>query len=51
LGDKLETIERHCAPLVPALRERVRRILENREGLEGAGMKPPSFSSKAPQVQ
>jgi len=51
LGDKIETVERHYAPFVPALRERVRRILENGEGLEGAGTKMPSSSAKAPQFQ
>jgi hypothetical protein len=51
LGNKIETVERHHAPFVPALRERVRRMLENGEGLEGAGTQTPSFSAKAPQFQ
>jgi integrase len=34
LGDTVETVERHYAPFVPALRERVRRILESGNGLE-----------------
>ena len=29
LGDTVETVEKHYAPLVPALRERVRRIHGN----------------------
>jgi integrase len=35
LGDTVETVERHYAPFVPALRERVRRIMETGTGLEG----------------
>jgi integrase len=35
LGDTVETVEKHYAPFVPALRERVRRIMENGSGLEG----------------
>jgi len=34
LGDTVETVEKHYAPFVPALRERVRRIMENGSGLE-----------------
>jgi site-specific recombinase XerD len=34
LGDTIETVERHYMPFVCELRERVRRILENGEGLE-----------------
>ncbi len=51
LGDTVETVERHYAPFVPALRERVRRITENGEGLEGNGMKTPSSPAKPPQLQ
>jgi integrase len=36
LGDTVETVERHYAPFVPALRERVRRIMETGSGLESA---------------
>jgi integrase len=34
LGDTVETVEKHYAPFVPALRERVRRIMESGAGLE-----------------
>jgi integrase len=34
LGDTIETIERHYAPFTKELRDRVRRIMENGEGLE-----------------
>jgi integrase len=34
LGDTVETTERHYAPFVPALRDRVRRIMETGNGLE-----------------
>lgn len=34
LGDTVETVECHYAPFVPALRERVRRIMETGSGLE-----------------
>ncbi len=34
LGDTIETIEKHYTPHTKALRERVRKIMENREGLE-----------------
>jgi integrase len=37
LGDTIETIERHYAPYVLELRDRVRRILESSGGLEVAG--------------
>lgn len=36
LGDTVETVEKHYAPFVPALRERVRRIMESGNGLENA---------------
>ena len=42
----LETVERHYAPFVPALRERVRRIMESENGLESAAMKTPSSPAK-----
>jgi integrase len=51
LGDTVETVERHYAPFVPALRERVRRIMESGEGLEGTGTKPPRSTAKRLQVQ
>ena len=34
LGDTIETIEKHYTPFVRELRERVRRLMENGEGLE-----------------
>jgi hypothetical protein len=34
LGDTIETIEKHHAPFMPALRERVRRIMESGRGIE-----------------
>jgi integrase len=34
LGDTVDTIERHYAPFVKELRDRVRRLMENGEGLE-----------------
>lgn len=34
LGYSVDTVEQHYAPFVPALRERVRRIMENGEGPE-----------------
>jgi hypothetical protein len=48
LGD---TVERHYVPFVSALRERVRRIMENGEGLEGNGMKTPSSPAEPKQLQ
>jgi integrase len=49
-GDTAETVERHYAPFVPALRERVRRIMEAGSGLEGSSTIPVQQPSK-PQVQ
>jgi integrase len=34
LGDTVATVEKHYAPFVKELRDRVRRIMENGEGLE-----------------
>jgi hypothetical protein len=34
LGDTVETTDRHYSPFVPALRDRVRRIMETGNGLE-----------------
>jgi hypothetical protein len=36
LGDTVDTVERHYAPFVPALRERVRRIMESGAALKSA---------------
>jgi hypothetical protein len=33
-GDAIETVERHYAPFTKELKDRVRRIMENGEGLE-----------------
>ena len=35
LGDTVETIERHYAPFIPELQERLRKIQESPNGLEG----------------
>jgi integrase/recombinase XerD len=51
LGDTVETIEKHYAPFVPALRERVRGIMENGNGLEGSGTKTAHSPASPPQVQ
>ena len=48
-GDTVETVERHYAPFVPALRERVRRIMESGDGLEGANIQGPA--AKPQQIQ
>jgi integrase len=45
LGDTVETTERHYAPFVPALRDRVRRIMETGKGLESMGGTKPTHSS------
>ena len=37
LGDTIETVEKHYAPFVPELRERARKIISGRGGLEDAG--------------
>jgi hypothetical protein len=34
LGDTVKTVEKHYAPFVPALRERVPRIMESGSGIE-----------------
>jgi integrase/recombinase XerD len=53
LGDTVETIERHYAPFVPALRERVRRIMESGTGIESTsvGANSPQSPAKPEQVQ
>jgi len=35
LGDTVETIERHYTPFIPELQERLRKIQESPNGLEG----------------
>ena len=37
IGDTVEMVERHYTPFVPALRERVRQIMESGKGLESEG--------------
>ena len=34
VGDRIDTIEKHCIPFVEELRERVRNLLETSVGLE-----------------
>ncbi len=51
LGDTVETVEKHYAPFVPALRERVRGIMEAGNGLEGSGTKTAHSPANPPQVQ
>jgi hypothetical protein len=47
LGDTIETVEKHYAPFVKELRERVRLILESGIGLEELAKK----ASETPQIQ
>jgi integrase len=49
LADTVETVEKHYAPFVPALRERVRRILESGGGLEGIGADATRAETRQPQ--
>jgi len=49
LGDTVDTVERHYAPFVRELRERVRNIMENGLGLEIAGTPQPQL--KAAEVK
>ena len=49
LGDTVETVEGHYAPFVPALRERVRRIMESGNGLKSANAQSPT--AKPEQIQ
>ena len=51
LGDTVETVEKHYSPFVPALRERVRRIMEAGTGLEGTGTSTPRQTTDPVQVQ
>jgi integrase len=47
LGDEIATIEKHYAPFVRELRERVRRLMENGEGIaKFSGTNLAHFSSK-----
>ncbi len=51
LGETIETVERHYAPFVPELRERVRRITESGPEAENLGTIRARFESKNEQVQ
>ena len=51
LGDTVETVEKHYAPFVPALRERVRRIMEAGSGLESTGTSAVPHTANPAQVQ
>src|SRR5579864_3446497 len=48
LGDTIETVEKHYTPFVRELRERVRRLMGNGEGLESWAQFGHSDSQKAP---
>jgi len=48
LGDTVETTERHYAPFVPTLGDRVRRIMETGGGLESASDTKTSRSIPSP---
>jgi hypothetical protein len=50
LDDTVETVETLYAPFVPALRERVRRIMESGGGLEATGTKTAQLPAKPMQV-
>jgi len=50
LADTVETVEKHYSPFVPALRERVRRIMEAGSGLEGTSASTNAQPHRA-QVQ
>ena len=51
LGDTIETIEKHYTPFVRELRERVRRLMENGEGLENWAQFGHSDSQTATKKQ
>ena len=51
LGDTVETVEKHYAPFVPALRERVRRIMESGGGLERSCADGVRLSTVIPSQQ
>lgn len=51
LGDTVETVEKHYSPFVPALRERVRRIMEAGSGLEGTSARANPQPNSRAQVQ
>jgi len=51
LGDTIDTVEKHYAPFVPELRERVRRIMESEPNIENVGTKWAQPETKNDQVQ
>jgi integrase len=51
LGDTIDTVEKHYAPFVPELRERVRRIIESDSTAEKAGTIWAQSDAKISQVQ
>ena len=51
LGDTIETVEKHYTPFVRELRERVRRLMENGEGLENWAQFGHSDSQTATKKQ
>lgn len=51
LGDTIDTVEKHYAPFVPELRERVRRIMESGPEVENVGTKWAQSKTKIEQVQ
>ncbi len=48
VGITVEMLERHYAPFIPELRERVRRALDSGEGLEGTEVGPTDSHGKRP---
>ncbi|HLW81654.1 MAG TPA: site-specific integrase [Candidatus Acidoferrales bacterium] len=51
LGDTIDTVEKHYAPFVPELRERVRRIMELQPDAENMGTIRAQLKTKNAQVQ
>lgn len=51
LGDTIETVEKHYAPFVPELQERVRRIMESAPDVENSGTIRARSERKTVQVQ
>jgi integrase len=51
LGDTIDTVEKHYAPFVPELRERVRRIMDSDAGTENVGRIWAESETKTRQVQ
>lgn len=51
LGDTIETVEKHYAPFVPELRERVRRIIESGSEVENPGTIRARSEGKTEQAQ